>query len=214
MSHKAPGTGDTESQHSTAIKQALSRVGTPLLKQSHYHPTSLTSDIPMRRATSGIATCLRVVSTPVPRARSCRAAWHNGRPCGVQPALFPSIQTDSMITCSGNVLSPTTSLGRSLSSKSSSGPSAESIKEPEVKDSSAQSSTDRSPTSTLASSDGVSQSLSGPRVSSKRGYLEREGMIRETQQAVRQYYKEGMYQVRRKVLVLVWLTCALPGSST
>ncbi|CAM9919827.1 unnamed protein product [Laminaria digitata] len=148
----------------------------------------------MRRATSGIATCLRVVSTPVPRARSCRAAWHNGRPCGVHTALFPSIQTDSMITCSGNVLSPTTSLGRSLSSKSSSGPSAESIKAPEVKDSSAQSSTGPSPTSTLASSDGVSQSLSGPRVSSKRGYLEREGMIRETQQAVRQYYKEGMYQ--------------------
>lgn len=150
----------------------------------------------MRRATSSIATYLRVVSTPVSRERSCRAAWHNGKPWGVQPALFSSIHTDSMITCSGNVLSPTTSLGRGLSSKSSPGSSAERTKSPQAIDTSAKSSTEPPPTSTLASSDGVSQSLSGPRVSSKKGYLEREGMIRETQQAVRQYYKEGMYQVR------------------
>lgn len=150
----------------------------------------------MRRATSGIATCLRVVLAPVSREKSFRAAWHNGRPWGAQPALFSSIQTDCMMTCSSNVLSPAALLGRRLSSKSSSGSSAESTKSPEAMDTSALSSTEPPPTSTLASSDGVSQSLSGPRVSSKRGYLEREGMIRETQQAVRQYYKEGMYQVR------------------
>lgn len=164
----------------------------------------------MRRATSGIATCLRVVSAPVSRERSCRAAWHNGRPWGVQPALFSSIQTDSMMTCSRNVLSPAALLGRRLSSKSSAGSSAVSTKSPEAMDTSAPSSTEPPPTSTLASSDGVSQSLSGPRVSSKKGYLEREGMIRETQQAVRQYYKEGMYQVGCSC----WLHLRLSSIST
>lgn len=48
---------------------------------------------------------------------------------------------------------------------------------------------------TLASKEGASKSLKGPRITSKKGYLERENMIRETQKAVRQYYKEGMYQV-------------------
>lgn len=52
------------------------------------------------------------------------------------------------------------------------------------------------PLNTLVSSEGASPSLlTGPRVTSKKGYLERENMIRETQKAVREYYKEGMYQV-------------------
>lgn len=59
--------------------------------------------------------------------------------------------------------------------------------EPEIKPTSA--------VPTLASKEGASKSLTGPRITSKKGYLERENMIRETQKAVRQYYKEGMYQV-------------------
>eukprot|EP00752_Nemacystus_decipiens_P003102 g2873.t1 len=51
------------------------------------------------------------------------------------------------------------------------------------------------PLNTLVSSEGASPSLlTGPRITSKKGYLERENMIRETQKAVREYYKEGMYQ--------------------
>ena len=55
---------------------------------------------------------------------------------------------------------------------------------------------DSAPVKTLVSSEGASPSfLTGPRIPSKKGYLERENMIRETQKAVREYYKDGMYQV-------------------
>lgn len=60
--------------------------------------------------------------------------------------------------------------------------------------------TESAPLNTLVSSEGASPSLlTGPRITSKKGYLERENMIRETQKAVREYYKEGMYQVRGQV---------------
>lgn len=91
---------------------------------------------------------------------------------------------------------PTASQCRRLSSKSpsveppgASDPEAESGQSPAA---------EAAPVNTLVSSEGSSPSLlTGPRVTSKKGYLDRENMIRETQKAIREYYKEGMYQVRR-----------------
>lgn len=80
-----------------------------------------------------------------------------------------------------------------MSSKPS---SPESVTLSASKKESVQSSTKSDTSVSLVSSEGSTKSLlTGPRITSKKGYLERETMIRETQKAIRQYYKEGMYQV-------------------
>lgn len=87
---------------------------------------------------------------------------------------------------------------RRFSSKASSdNPSGAAPESEAESESGAAESATSTPPNALVSSEGASPSLlTGPRVTSRKGYLERENMIRETQKAVREYYKEGMYQVR------------------
>ncbi|CAN0316091.1 unnamed protein product [Ectocarpus sp. 12 AP-2014] len=152
----------------------------------------------MRRAATGVANCLRVVSASGSRATPAVLGGCHGVEYGLSSAMWPSVHTGSSCknsaTAAAAVPAATPSHDRRLSSKSSSGKPTEAADEAgsepekflEV---------ESTPVNTLVSSEGSSPSmLTGPRVKSKKGYLEREGMIRETQKAVREYYKEGMYQ--------------------
>lgn len=161
-----------------------------------------------RAAASGIATCVRAVSSPGTKASLARVVCQNGRACDPHSTIGMFARSNSTGCPSWNSTAATSQVGRLLSSRSSSFDKASE----EVSDSkvgSGQSSTaEATPAKTLVSSEGSSPSLlTGPRITSKKGYLEREGMISETQKAVREYYKEGMYQVSRHVLIRLSAAC-------
>lgn len=145
----------------------------------------------MRRAASGLAKSLRVLSAPCHKESSGGALWHSNRSCRAHSALLSSARTEHVIAW--NTDSVFSVQGRHLSSRPS---SPESVTLSASKKESVQSSTKPDTSVSLVSSEGSTKSLlTGPRITSKKGYLERETMIRETQKAIRQYYKEGMYQV-------------------
>lgn len=141
------------------------------------------------------AQCLRIASTAGAKDSLARSASRYGGQRAPPVAMF-SNGGCAMWNNSAVAAAPTASQCRRLSSKSPSGepfgasdPKAESGQSPAA---------EAAPVNTLVSSEGSSPSLlTGPRVTSKKGYLDRENMIRETQKAIREYYKEGMYQVRR-----------------
>lgn len=141
----------------------------------------------MRRAVSGLAKSLRVLSVPSHK----EALWCSGSSCRVSYSGLSSVRIDHVIA--RDTGSGVSVQGRHLSSKRS---SPESLKSSASEKVSVQSSTQSDTSLSLISSEGSTKSLlTGPRITSKKGYLERENMIRETQKAIRQYYKEGMYQV-------------------
>lgn len=151
----------------------------------------------MRRAASGIARCLKATPSKYHLESPCWPISRNRSTCGVATASLSSfqlVQSDHLIrNISAFGAAASSPSRRHLSSKASSDSSPESS---HAASGSAESPTAASSLQTLASSEGASKSLTGPRITSKKGYLDRENMIRETQKAIRQYYKEGMYQVR------------------
>ncbi|CAN0074946.1 unnamed protein product, partial [Ectocarpus fasciculatus] len=153
----------------------------------------------MRRAATGVANSLRVVSASGSRATPAVFIGRHGWGYGPSSAMRPSVHTgsgwkNSPTAAAAAVPAATPSHGRRLSSKSSSGKPTEAADEAGSKPEKSLE-VESTPVNTLVSSEGSSPSmLTGPRVKSKKGYLEREGMIRETQKAIREYYKEGMYQ--------------------
>lgn len=158
-------------------------------------------DVAMRRAATGVANCLREVSASSSRATPAVLVGRHGWEYGPSSTMWPSVHAGSgwtnSTTAAAGALAATPSHGRRLSSKSSSGKPTEAADETgSAPEKSLE--VESTPVNTLVSSEGSSPSmLTGPRVKGKKGYLEREGMIRETQKAVREYYKAGMYQVRR-----------------
>lgn len=149
----------------------------------------------MRRAASGLAKSLRALSAPCHKESSAGTLWHSNGSCRAHSALLSGGRTDHVLRW--NTDSACSVQGRHLSGKPS---SPESVALSASKKESVQSSTKSDASLSLVSSEGSTKSLlTGPRITSKKGYLERETMIRETQKAIRQYYKEGMYQVQRTV---------------
>lgn len=170
----------------------------------------------MRRAANGIAKCLRAASTEGLRASSTAAVCRNGRQHASCTATFPSLS--GCATGNNNLTTaafvPSAYHSRRFSSKASSDEPSGAAADSEAESGSSPGA-ESTPLNTLVSSDGASPSLlTGPRITSKKGYLERESMIRETQKAVREYYKEGMYQVRGQVDFSVCKCCTSAGCFT
>lgn len=152
----------------------------------------------MRRAASSVGRCLGVVSTPGLKITLARAARHHVGQHGRSLAPFSSVPTGARTNANlapAFVAAAAPSNRRYLSSKSPSDEQPEVVGSPKAADESSAAS-EAAPVNTLVSSEGASPSmLTGPKITSKKGYLDRENMIRETQKAIREYYKEGMYQV-------------------
>lgn len=168
-------------------------------------PSQLHIRVLMRRvAASGIAACIRSVRSPAPRASLAGVVHGNGKARGPSytfGTFAGSSDTDSLSSWNKSAPAATLKQGMRLSSKSSSDESSEQASDSKI-GSEQSSAADAALANTLVSSAGSSPSLlTGPRITSKKGYLEREGMISETQKAVREYYKAGMYQVSRHALI-------------
>lgn len=148
----------------------------------------------MRSATCGVIRCLRVVSGPGCKRNLIKAALPDTKSHGPQFRLYSASLTNTHSSFRNTPIKealPSLFSIRNVSSESPSG----SIDSPDTGVKSAQS-------PSLVSSEGASKSLTGPRITSKKGYLDRENMIRETQKAIRQYYKDGMYQVRMPAVLI------------
>lgn len=150
----------------------------------------------MQRVVSVLTSRLRVASTLETKIKVSPAAWLKSGSAGNLTAPIPFVQSQDVgwsksVGAARHAYFSTKSSNPEPSSRAdrSSKTTLESLQ------SSSESLSSKTLASTLSSSEGVSQSLTGPRITSKKGYLDRENMIRETQKAIRQYYKEGAYQV-------------------